>query len=268
MKIKYIIFSLIAAIVIYLIGMLFSDHMGYFGSDYMIYHRSVSNFWNGLDPYIKQFYYLNYFHILVFWMYLLPYTSGFVFFLLITLIMYIIILRSLKTIYDIWWFIGNAIVITLAFISFNVDLWLVFSLVMYQKYSERWFSPFFFILSFFKVTMIIPAFSLVFVNSYFRKKFYWKQLPSLLLVLIIITISSITSTGLYFNVASTEHSNLLIQFTHCIWRSYPIGIFFKIKQFSLKNLKIFWLIYILIELSFGIITILINNYIPTFIQSI
>ncbi|MEJ2250587.1 MAG: hypothetical protein P8Y97_13160 [Candidatus Lokiarchaeota archaeon] len=118
MKETSILFYISAALTIYTIGMIISSYMGYFGFDYMIYHASVSNFLMGLNSYIPQFYYLNYFNILVFWMFLLSYEYGFFLFLTITMAMYYIILKNLETDYDNWWFIGNALIITLAFITF------------------------------------------------------------------------------------------------------------------------------------------------------
>ncbi|MEJ2279166.1 MAG: hypothetical protein P8Y70_15685 [Candidatus Lokiarchaeota archaeon] len=193
--------------------------------------------------------------------------DGFFLFLTITMAMYLIILKNLKTAYDNWWFIGNALIITLAFITFNVDIWLVFSLFIYQKYHKKWFSPFFFLLAIFKGTFIIPALFLIILNIYFEKQVYWKQIPGILIIFFIIIISVITSTGLYSNIGSSKNSNLLFQVTHWMWWSFPFAIFLKYKSISMRNLKIFWVSYFILEITFGLITTLINNYIPMFIQS-
>ncbi|MEJ2250588.1 MAG: hypothetical protein P8Y97_13165 [Candidatus Lokiarchaeota archaeon] len=105
------------------------------------------------------------------------------------------------------------------------------------------------------------------MNIYFEKQVYWKQIPGILIIFLIIIISMITSTGLYSNIASSKSSNLLFQVTHWMWWSFPVAMFLKYKCISMKNLKIFWGSYFILEITFGLITTLINNYIPMFIQS-
>lgn len=257
MEKRTIIISIILSIVVYIIGIALSYYSyltedGIFGFDYNIYHTAVSAYWRGESPYSGAwFFYLNYFFYLCAWMYLLPFMIGMILHIIITEIMFYYILRDINTAYHEGWYYGNVIVIIGAFITLNTDIWSTFAFFMYLKYRDKWYSPFFFFLSFFKATAIIAAALLYIVNLIFEKKFRWNQIPAFVVVLGIVLLSYLTSEGLHEDVAVGLQWGLLVQMPHLMWWSISLFAFTQYKQYSKKTLTRIWVGYCICQLAYG-----------------
>ncbi|MBY9005298.1 MAG: hypothetical protein KGD63_00910 [Candidatus Lokiarchaeota archaeon] len=257
---KLVYFFIIVLIIVFFFGILSSAlelfSVFEFGHDFRYFFEAVNNFWRGNDTYIQDenggFFYLNYFCILCFWM-LFPFYISLIIHLSLTSIMFYLILRNIKTKYHEWWLYGNLIMVYWWAMLFNTNIWITFAYIMFLKYREKWYSPIFLFLAFYKITTIIAFIILYCMIILFEKKIKKKQFITLLGVIGISFISLLTSYGISGNVLTFEDSLLFIQIPHYFWWSILIFEYTRYQKFSVKTLKIFWVSFVIFEFLFGLI---------------
>ena len=256
-KLFYIFLTIL--LICFFVGILTSA-MGMFGKfelghDFRYFHEAVNNFWNGESIYNQDekggFFYLNYFCILFFWM-LLPEYFSFSIHLIITFTMFYFILKNIETKYQEWWLYGNLIMIYWWSMLFNTNIWITFAFIMFLKYKDKWFSPLFLFLAFYKITTILVFILLYIIILYFEKKIKRNQILVLICVIIVSFISFLTSEGISINALASEDSFLFIQLPHYFWWSILILIFTQFKNYSTKTIIIFWMSYSIFEFLFSL----------------
>ncbi len=230
------------------------------GHDFALFYNDVNGFWRGTGTYNFGFFYLNYFYFLGVYM-LIPSYISLIIHIIVTDIMFYYILKSLENDYEDYWMYANIPLVLYYFIAFNTDVWIVFSLLFYQKYREKWWSPFFLLLGFFKITPVIAFGVLFLINLIFEKKIRWNQVPALVVVFGITAISFLTSEGLLessaefreFIIADTG-VDLVIQFSHLVWVSFPIAVLWEYVELDKKKLKYFWISFLIFSLIYTFLT--------------
>jgi len=237
-----------------------------FGHDFRYYYREVNDFWTGGEIYQAGFFYLNYFYFLCAWM-LLPLYISFTIHLLITFLMFYLILKHVTNEYQEWWIYGNILMVYWWGMLFNTNIWIAFAFFMFQKYRDKWYSPLILFLAFFKFTSIL-AFGLIYlINLIFEKKIRWKQVPILGVVIGAVAISYFTSTGINESAIAYEDLLIFLQVPHYIWWSIPILIFIEYKEYSIENVKKFWIIFCVFEIILCIIWLAFNaNVLESFVS--
>ncbi|MFX1237061.1 MAG: hypothetical protein ACFFAS_12585 [Promethearchaeota archaeon] len=238
-----------------------------FGHDFRYFYSAVNHFWTGQDIYsVEGYLYLNYFCILCVWM-LLPEYLSFTLHLLITLIMFYFILKNISNEYQEWWLYGNIIMVFWWSMLFNTNIWITFSLFMYQKHREKWYSPLFLFFAFYKLTSIL-AFGLLFlINLVFEKKIKKEIIPALVLVISLTFLSYITSMGVGLNVISYDDLLIFLQVPHYFWWSVPILSFIEYKNFSIDKVKKFWIVFCILEIVLCLVFLpIIAQGIETFVS--
>ncbi|MFX1273773.1 MAG: hypothetical protein ACFFBP_12005 [Promethearchaeota archaeon] len=278
---KIIVIFLAIMVLVFIIGII-TSFFRYFngynpGHDFYYFYNAVQKFWlTGENLYedniinlfqIEGYFYLNYFCIICFWM-LLPFPISFSIHLIITFLMFYLILKNIRGIYQEWWIYGNIIMVFWWSMLFNTNIWIAFALFMYQKYRDKWYSPLFLFLAFYKITSIIAFGLLYLVNLIFEKKIRWNQVPALIGVVMIMGISYLTSTGINANnTLGSEMVLLLLQVPHYIWWSISILAFIEYKKYPIKHVKIFWIIFCVFEIILCLVFLPIIAFgIETFIS--
>lgn len=254
-------------IIIQVTGLVLSIINNHFGSDFTIYYTNTRNFWLNQETYqTGDFFYLNYFYFLCIWMFLLPQIIGLVLHIFLTNLMFYYIIKNVKGNYELYWFYANLFLILIYSITFNTDIWIVFSFFLFLKYRKEWYSPFFLLLGFFKITPILPFGIILLLILYFEREIFIKILPSLIIICLIIITSFLTSTGLISSV-SDFGENLIgnmgiivfFQPPHFCWWAIPIMVFTQYKGISNKLSKKIWIFYACITLSYAIYILIISS---------
>jgi hypothetical protein len=260
-KSKLIKICLIITIGIQVFSYLLGIWLNNFGHDFGLFYRDVNGFWYGTGTYNFGFFYLNYFYYLCIWM-LIPSYISLIIHVALTNIMFYLILKILDNDFENFWMYANLPLVLYYSIAFNTDVWVVFSLIFYQKYREKWWSPFFLLLGFFKITPIIVFGALFLINLIFEKKIRWNQVPALAIVFGITAISFLTSEGLMESAANFRNYiitdtgiDLIIQFSHLVWISYPIAVLWEYLELEEKKLRIFWIGFAIFSLIYTFITL-------------
>ncbi len=247
-------------IVIQILGITLSIINDHFGSDFSIYYENTKNFWLNQESYqIGDFFYLNYFYLLNAWVLLFPKSIGLILHIILTNLMFYYIIKHVNSVYELYWFYANLFLILIYSITFNIDIWIVFSFLLFLKYRRKWYSPFFLLLGFFKITPIL-AFGLIFlIIIYYEREILIKLLPGLTVVFIIIGISFLTSTGLMSSVTNFGNNlftdmGIIVFFQppHFCWWSIPLLFYTKFKTIDIRIAKKVWIIYACITLCYGI----------------
>ncbi|MBN1800304.1 MAG: hypothetical protein JW891_02300 [Candidatus Lokiarchaeota archaeon] len=238
-----------------------------FGHDFRYYYIAVNRFWMGQDIYeVEGYLYLNYFCVLCVWM-LLPEYLSFTIHLMITFGMFFYILKNVKNSYQEWWLYGNILMVFWWSMLFNTNIWITFSLYMYQKYKDKWFAPLFLLLAFYKLTSIIAFGILFLINLYFERKLRKEIFPALILVLGIVLMSFITSSGVGGNVVSYNDMLIFLQVPHYFWWSVPILVFIEYKKYPINKVKWFWILFCTFEIVLCLAFLpLITEGIETFVS--
>ena len=248
---KVILILLITMVITFFIGIITSVvrlNYGYsFGHDFRYYYREVNAFWTGGAIYQAGFFYLNYFYFLCAWM-LLPEYISFSIHILITLVMFFLILRNIKNEYKEWWIYGNILMVYWWGMTFNTNMWIAFALFMFQKYRDKWYSPLILFFAFFKPTSLLAFGLLYLINLVFEREIRWKQIPLLIGVIGVVAISYLTSTGINESAIAYEDLLIFLQVPHYIWWSVPILTFIEYKEYSIENVKKFWIIFCCFEI--------------------
>jgi len=151
-------------------------------------------------------------------------------------------------------------------ITFNTDIWIVFAFFLFLKYRKEWYSPFFLLLAFFKITPIL-TFGLIFlIILYFEREFIVKILPSLIVVFLITGISFLTTTDLISRVTDfgenlIKNMGIIVFFQppHFCWWSIPIMLVTQYKRIDNKFLKKIWIFYGCITLSYGLLILILSS---------
>ncbi len=232
-----------------------------FGHDFALFYNDVNGFWRGTGTYNFGFFYLNYFYFLAVYM-LIPNYISLIIHIIITDIMFYLILKKLDNNYENFWMYANLPLILYYSIAFNTDLWIVFSFLFYQKYREEWWAPFFLLLGFFKITPIIAFGALFFINLIFEKKIRWNQVPALAIIFGITALSFLTSEGLLESTASFREYiiaetgvDLIIQFSHLAWISFPIAVLWEYIELNEKKNRIFWICFCIFSILYALLTL-------------
>ncbi|MFX1405912.1 MAG: hypothetical protein ACFFBW_03075 [Promethearchaeota archaeon] len=250
---------LLLIISVQIIGIILSIINNHFGSDFSIYYTNTRNFWLNQESYqMGDFFYLNYFYFLYVWMLLLPQIIGLFLHIFLTDLMFYYIIKNIKSNYEVYWFYANLFLIIIYSITFNTDIWIVFSFLLFLKYRSQWYSPLFLLLGFFKITPILPFGITLLIILFFERETFIKILPSLCLISLIIIISFLTSSGLISSV-SDFGENLIgnmgiivfFQPPHFCWWSFPIMVYTQFKGISIKFSKKIWIVYTFITLCYG-----------------
>jgi len=232
-----------------------------FGHDFALFYNDVNGFWHGTGIYNFGFFYLNYFYFLGIYM-LIPNYISLIIHIIITDILFYLILKESDNDYKNFWLYANLPLILYYSIAFNTDIWIVFSFLFYQKYREKWWAPFFLLLGFFKITPIIAFGVLFLINLIFERKIRWNQFPALLITFGIVAISFLTSEGLLessalyreYIIAETG-VDLIIQFSHLAWISFPIAVLWEYIELGQKRLKLFWIGFLMFSICYAILTL-------------
>lgn len=256
---RSILILISSIIVIQLIGITLSIINDHFGSDFSIFYENTKDFWLNQETYqMGDFFYLNYFYFLNAWVLLLPKSIGLILHLILTNLMFYYIIKNINLVYELYWFYANLFLILIYSITFNTDIWIVLSFLLFLKYRRRWYSPFFLLLSFFKITPIL-AFGLIFlIILYYEREILIKLLPGFTGVFIIIGISFFTSTGLISSVTNFGNNlftdmGIIVFFQppHFCWWSIPLLVYTKFKAIDIRMAKKVWIIYACVSLCYG-----------------
>ncbi len=238
-----------------------------FGHDFRYYYIAVKQFWAGQDIYdIEGYLYLNYFCVICVWM-LLPEYFSFSIHITITIVMFFYILKNVKNEYEEWWLYGNILMVFWWSMLFNTNIWITFSLFMYQKNREKWFSPLFLLLAFYKLTSVIAFAILFLINLYYERKIRKEIIPALILVIIITLVSFFTSAGVSGNAISYNDILIFLQVPHYFWWSVPILAFIEYKKYPVEKVKWFWILFCAFEIILCLTFLpIITEGIETFIS--
>jgi len=263
---KNIIIFMTLIVVIQIIGLILSIVNNHFGSDFTIYYTNTRSFWLNLEVDQSAFFYLNYFYFLSIWMFLLPQTIGLALHIILTNLMFYYIMKNIKNNYEWYWFYANLFLMLIYSITFNTDIWIVFSFFLFLKYRKEWYSPFFLLLAFFKITPILTFGIIFLIILYFGREIIIKILPSLIVVFLITGISFLTTTGLITRVIDFGENlmenmgiNVFFQPPHFCWWSIPIMLGTQYKRISNKLTKKIWIIYGCITLSYGLYILIMSS---------
>lgn len=248
-----------------IIGLLLGIIHNHFGSDFAIYYSNTKNFWLNQETYQTGFFYLNYFYFLCIWMFLLPEIVGLIVHIILTDLMFYYIMKSVKNYYELYWFYANIILLLIHSATFNTDIWIVFGFLLFLNKRNEWYSPFFLLLGFFKITPILTFGILYLFLLYYERKEMIKILPSLTAVFLIVLISFLTSTGLISSVAGfwenlIDETGIIVFFQppHFIWWSIPLMIFIKYKGISYRSSKKIWISYACIILLYELMILVLS----------
>jgi hypothetical protein len=257
---------LLLIITIQFIGLVLGIIHNHFGSDFAIYYTNTKSFWLNQEIYQTGFFYLNYFYFLCVWMFLLPEIIGLFLHILLTDLMFYYIMKSIKDYYELYWFYANIVLILIHSATFNTDIWIVFGFLLFLKKSTKWYSPFFLLLCFFKITPILTFVLFFLILLHYERKMIIKMLPSLTVVFLIILISFLTSTGLISSVAGfwenlINETGIIVFFQppHFIWWSLPLMALIRYKRISNKLSKKIWVIYTCITLFYGFLILILST---------
>lgn len=218
-----------------------------FGHDFRIFYRNVNGFWSGVDIDQSDFFYLNYFYFLCFWM-VLPLYISFAIHLSITFTMFFLIIKNIDNKYQKWWFYGNSPMVYFWATLFNTNIWIAFSLFMFQKYRDKWYSPLILIFAFYKITSILAFGLLYIVNLIYEREIRWKQLPVIALILGFVSISYLTSSAIGEKVVSANDFFLFFQIPHAVWYSVHLLAYISYNQFPMEKIRKFWIYYSITEI--------------------
>jgi len=264
---RKVLILLSTIIVIQLIGLALSIINDHFGSDFSIYYENTKAFWLNQETYqMGDFFYLNYFYFLNAWVLLVPKSIGLILHLILTDLMFYYIIKNINLIYELYWFYGNLFLILIYSITFNTDIWIALSFLLFLKYRRRWYSPFFLLLSFFKIAPIL-AFGLIFlILLYYERETLINLLPGLTGVFIIIGISFLTSTGLISSVTNFGNNlftdmGIIVFFQppHFCWWSIPLLVYTKFKTIDIRIAKKVWIIYACVTLCYGFYILILSS---------
>lgn len=255
-NIKWKILVLGIFLVFQAIGLIINLVYG-FPSDFDYYYRDVKHFWMGSDIYETGFFYLYYFYYLFAWIAFLPrVVSLFIFLFLSDLILWYIV-SSIEDRREMYWALGNLPFGFYFSVAFNVNIIIAFSFILFQKTRKKWYAPIFLLLGFYKVTPIAVFFFIFGINWYFEKfrNVDKKQILTYIFITLILIHSFFMSfTQIDNNLTQFGRFCPLIQLPHFFWISYPLNLFIRNKEYSLRKVMYFWYYIYNIFLTFFLIT--------------
>jgi hypothetical protein len=211
------------------------------GFDFGIYYRELHSFWSGTTEWAERCLYLNYFYVMFIWVYFLPILPALIIHIIITDILFIAIMIELDDRYKDGWFLGNLFFTFWFGLTFNVNIWIAFSFLYFQKYKEKWWAPFFLLIGFYKFSAILAFGVLYLLNLYYERKIRFNQFPAFAILLLIVAIG-VWNILIKSMANATFEGGLLksIQATHFIWWTVPLIEFTRHKKYTVKKLLIFW----------------------------
>lgn len=261
-----------------IIGIITGVMVGDLGYDFAIYFRDIHNFFlkgNAFEE--SNFYYLSYFYYLYAWVLIFDLLPALLIHIGLTQLCLYYVLKNVdyENSHERNWLYFNIPIYLWFSVTFNVNLLILFSLMFYQNHREKWYSPFILFLGFYKINSIPVFFLLFFLNGIYDKKVNWKTLPALSVVFAIVTFSLFSSLGsITYNInegimVSLKPDNsillslldgIMLSFsaTHLIFLTYPLMIYTKRKDLSLRFVKRLWFLLFVIVILLSLLYF-INN---------